>query len=154
MLSIEKKRSLVSRYLIYPSHTHTHSHTLCSGPETIGWSGSHVRVGANHKTYRTSLNSTQNAIFYSNMVFNCGCDTLSNAALQSSTALNSFSPSCEIKKIFKKGGGGGGAAWYVPPCLPVSVKMTSTQINAACFKAFQGTFKSKADRNNGNWFES
>ncbi len=38
---------------------------------------------------------------------------------------------------FKKGG----AAWYVPPCLPVSVKMTSThRKNAACFKAFQGTF--------------
>ncbi len=64
-----------------------------------------------------------------------------NAALRSSMALNDFSPSCDINKtllaILKRGG----TAWYVPPCLPVSVKMTSRQNNAACFKAFQWTFK-------------
>ncbi len=99
MLSIKEKKKAGVTLSIH------HTHTLCSGPETIGWSGSHARVGTNHKTYRTSLNSTQNAIFYSNMVLNCGCDTLSNAALRSSTALNGFSPRCEIKNIFYKGAG-------------------------------------------------
>ncbi len=40
--------------------------------------------------------------------WDCGCHTLSNAALRSSTALNSFSPSCDIKErdwLFKKGAG-------------------------------------------------
>ncbi len=35
--------------------------------DTIARIGSHVQDGADHKTYRTYLNSTHNAIFYSNM---------------------------------------------------------------------------------------
>ncbi len=57
MLSIEK-----SGFANHPKHTHS---APVQRYDTR--SGSHARVGADHKTYRTYLNSTQNAIFYSNM---------------------------------------------------------------------------------------
>ncbi len=43
------------------------AHSLLQSRDTTARSGSHVLVGTDHKTYRTHLNSTQNAIFYSNM---------------------------------------------------------------------------------------
>ncbi len=53
----------MSRCVTLTTHTHSAPVQRHDSMER----GSHERVGADHKTYRTYLNSTQNAIFYSNM---------------------------------------------------------------------------------------
>ncbi len=65
MLSIGGKKEVWFRSVLRePPHR---KHTLLRSRDTIARSGSHARVGADHKTYQTYLNSTQNAIFYNNM---------------------------------------------------------------------------------------
>ncbi len=81
MLSIEEKSGFAL--------CHTDQHTFCSGPEQTT------------KTFRTYLNSTQNAILYRNMdeivaVYPVKCGF---------TELNGFRPSCDINErywLFKK----------------------------------------------------